>query len=140
MSILRLISAVAGGALLAISLASYAEEDAAPIVRVMPERPIELELRVQPGMALRVQFACSPEVIESNVGADGLIELGRLGEIKVADLTFNELKSLLESRARDSLTQLVLRVDSRTWMHAHAGGTICNPTGDFPDPAGPPKG
>ncbi len=139
MWVLRLRSAVAGGALLAISLASYAQEDAAPIVRVSPNTE-RLESRVQSGMALRVQSACSPEIFESNVDADGRVELGHLGEMKVADLTFNELKSLLESRARDSLAQFVLRADNRTWNLAPAAGTTCNPTGDFPNPTGPKSG
>ena len=125
--------------MLAISLASYAEEDAAPIVRVGPSTERE-ELQVQPGMALRVRFACSPEVFQSVVDADGRVTLGHLGEMKVADLTFTELGSLLELHAQDSLMQFELRADNGTWSLVPARGTTCNPTGDFPDPTGPKSG
>ena len=119
--------------LLAISMRAYAQDIPPPINRVSQDAEAN-ELLVQPGLALRVQFACSPKAMESRVDQDGRVALGHLGEFEVAGLTYNELKSLLESRARDSLSQLVLRDESRTWSLAPGASKTCTPTGDFPDP------
>ena len=125
--------------LLATSIAAYAQDTPHPIVRVSPGTERD-ELLVQPGLAFRVQFACSQKVMESRVDQDGRVTLGYLGELKVAGLTFNELKSLLESRARDSLVQLVLRDENHTWSLAPGASTTCTPTGDFPESTEPPSG
>jgi protein involved in polysaccharide export with SLBB domain len=139
MRLLHLGTTAAVGFSLAVSFAAYAQEDPLPIVRVSPDTD-RTELRVEPGGALRVQFACSPEIFESVINEDGVVTLGHLRDLNVAHLTTNELQSLLESRARDSLVQLVLRAGNRTWSLAPAAGTTCSPTGDFPDPTEPPSG
>jgi protein involved in polysaccharide export with SLBB domain len=137
MRICQRAAAIASSLLLPICIAAYAQDT--PIVRVSEGTERE-ELVVQPGLTLLVQFACSPKVMDSRVDQDGRVTLGHLGELEVAGLSLNELKSLLESHARDSLVQLVLQDENGTWSLAPGASTTCTPTGDFPEPNDPASG